>query len=122
MTSARAARCGYNFDGQRLRSSYLAFEAAQEGGQAKLANLEKTYDTTLAEVARKIAPSDEYCTDEQTQRIKADLTRHLAGDYSSPQKKPEVAVGLFDWGGNANQPFDRQKAFCGSTNTGPGCF
>ena len=114
-TSARATRCGYNFDAGRLRTAYLAYESTQEGAADKLGRLEKTYDFTQAEVAKKIGPPDEYCTDDQTAKIKADLTRHLAGDYTPVVKKPEP--GLLDgFGSSSSQEWDKKKTLCPKQN------
>ena len=96
-TSARAQKCGYNFDPARLKSTYLAYEASQ--GAASVPEIEKTYDKTLTTIKASIGNADEYCTDKKGREIKADLTRHLAGDYrpNLPQPKQEVAAcgGLF---------------------------
>lgn len=117
-TSARAVKCGYNFDPGRLRTAYLAYESTQEGSGDKLARLEKSYDYTQTQVTAKMGPADEYCTDEQTAKIKSDLTRHLAGDFSPSVRKPEA--GAFDWlQSSSSTAFDRQKALCPKNNCVP---
>jgi hypothetical protein len=107
-TSARAQKCGFNFDAARLKSTYLAYEASQGGN---VANAEKIYDQTANTIRTRTGPAEEYCTDRKSREIKADLTRHLAGDYTPnlPQPKPDVAQcgGIF--GGACDQ--GEKKAF-----------
>ena len=93
-TSARAAKCGYNFDPAKLRSSYIAYEAGQEGAAA--AKAEKLFDATRVSVGSKITDPSEYCSEDKTAEIKADLTRHLAGDYNPPNasKVWNIAIGI----------------------------
>src|SRR5215813_12444727 len=45
-TSARAQRCGFNFNPSKLRASYLAYEATQSPPD-QLAKAEQVYDTTF---------------------------------------------------------------------------
>ena len=89
-TSARAQKCGYNFDPVRLRTNFLAAEA-QAGTQAdQLAKAEKTYDIINSAMSKAVAGDADYCNDGKTKQIKADLTRHLAGDFSVPSTKKIV--------------------------------
>ena len=83
--SARAAKCGYNYDPVRLRSLYLASEA--QAGAPDLPKIEREYDTIRSKVSATIAADQDYCTDNRTREIKADLTRHMAGDYTPPASK-----------------------------------
>ena len=106
-TSARASKCGYNFDAGRLRSSYLAYET-QQGSPAD--RVTKVYDTTQSSVNAKIGASEDYCTDAQTAKIKADLTRYLAGDFTATIAKTEE--GKDWWGSSGTKPFDKNEAFC----------
>ncbi len=97
--SARAIKCGFNFDPAKLKTNYLAYERAR-APTADLQQIEKTYDVSFNGVAKAVAGQSNYCTNEKTKTIKADLARHLAGDYtpSPPPKKPEEE-GLFSgWG------------------------
>lgn len=85
--SARAGRCGYNFDAAALKSNYLAYEAAQGAQVADLGRLEMVYDTGFNGVTKAAAADPNYCNSNRTATIKGDLTRHLAGDYSAPAQK-----------------------------------
>lgn len=104
-TSARAVKCGFNFDPVRLKQQFLAAEATQGTAVADIGKVEKIYDVSFNGITRGIAPQEEYCTEAKTKDIKADLTRHLAGDYS-PRAQKQVAAkdeggffsGLFDGG------------------------
>jgi hypothetical protein len=98
--SARAIKCGFNFDPAKLKTNYLAYERAL-APTADLRQIEKTYDVSFNGVAKAVAGQSNYCTDAKTKKIKADLARHLAGDYApsaSPKKQEEG--GLFSgwWG------------------------
>ena len=108
-TSARAAKCGYNFDPQKLRATYIAYEAGQPG--ADPAKVEKIFDTARASVASKIADPADYCNDEQTAKIKGDLTRHLAGDFSPPAKKAEATLADI-LASKEQKPYDPKQALC----------
>ncbi len=97
--SARAVKCGFNFDPAKLKASYLAYESQQPGATDR-AKIEKIYDVSFNGVAKAVVGETDYCTDAKTKVIKADLTRHLAGDYtpsSHPKAEPEEG-GLFSWG------------------------
>jgi hypothetical protein len=102
--SARAIKCGFNFDPAKLKANYLAYERAMGGPAADLSKLEKIYDVSFNGIAKAVSGEADYCTPEKTQKIKADLARHLAGDYTPsalPKAPPEE--GLFSgWGGGGN--------------------
>jgi hypothetical protein len=106
-TSSRARRCGFHFDGAKLRTSYLAWEARQGASGEKLGKIEQSYDTTYRAVWDKVAADEGYCTDKKSAEIKADLQRHLAGDYAPnlPAAKVVAACGFFGCGLNSDQPF-----------------
>jgi hypothetical protein len=100
--SARAIKCGFNFDPAKLKNNYLGYERVQSPA-ADLQKIERTYDVSFNAVAKAVAGEKEYCTGEKTATIKADLTRHLAGDYTpgAPPKKQEEDDGIFggmNWG------------------------
>lgn len=103
-TAARATKCGYNFDANKLRSNFLAAEAAQAPG-ADQVTTQKTYDTAFSGVTKAAASQPGYCSEDKTRDIKADLTRHLAGDYSPspPKQVVEQEGGIFDgWGSGSS--------------------
>ncbi len=95
-TSARAHRCGFFFDPGRLKASYLAYEARQAGAD-QLAKVEKSYDNTFKTIRDRVASDPDYCTDSKSREIKADLTRHLAGDFTPklPEAKKVESCGFF---------------------------
>lgn len=104
-TSARAVKCGFFFDPVKLKQQFLAAETTQGTAIADMAKVEKIYDVSFNGIARGIAEKEDYCTPAKSKEIKADLTRHLAGDYV-PQQSKQVAVkeeggffsSLFDGG------------------------
>jgi hypothetical protein len=89
-TSARARRCGFYFDSAKLRTSFLAYEATQGESRDKLAEVERTYDATFKAFTAKVSGDAGYCTDHKTAEIKAELQRHLAGDFTPNLPKPKV--------------------------------
>jgi hypothetical protein len=96
-TSARALKCGYNFDPGKLKSQYLASETAAAPTLGD--KLSRVYDVAFSGVSKAITAKEQeeqYCTPERTARIKDALTRNLAGDYKPPASEaPEDTGGLF---------------------------
>jgi hypothetical protein len=96
--SARAIKCGFNFDPAKLKTNYLAYERQTAG--IDIGKIERIYDVSFNGVAKAVATETDYCSPEKTRTIKADLARHLVGDYA-PSAMPKVAQdeGLFSgWG------------------------
>ncbi len=75
--SARASKCGYNFDAGRLRESFLAAEAANGATPEQMTKLGQSYDFTRATVSKQIAQPEEYCTEGKTREVSAALTKPL---------------------------------------------
>lgn len=90
-TSARAVKCGFNFDAERLKQQFLAAEAIYGGTAADMEKTQKLYDISFSGISRGIASNEEYCSEAKTKVIKEDLNRHLAGDYN-PRGNPQVAT------------------------------
>lgn len=112
-TSARAQRCGFYFDPAKLRTSYLAYEAKQSNPEQR-AKAEKSYDSTLTVIRNRVSGDPDYCTDKKGAEIKADLQRHLAGDFTPklPQTKKVETCGM--WGcppEASDEPFDAKKMY-----------
>lgn len=111
-TSARAQKCGFNFDPVKLRANYLASEQSGGADANRLATVTKSYDMTVDKIKSTIGGADAYCTERTSAAIKADLTRHLAGNYDPnfPEDK-KTAGGLFGaWGDDTTQePFDTKN-------------
>lgn len=107
-TSARARRCGFYFDPAKLRASYLAYESRQGAAGEQLAKIEKSYDTTFKVISDRVSSEADYCTEKKGAEIKADLERHLAGDYTPnfPKPRPVASCGFFGCGGStSDEPF-----------------
>lgn len=104
-TAARATKCGYNFDAYKLRTNFLAAEAAQAPGVDQT-SVQKTYDTAYNGVTKAAATKSDYCSTTKTAEIKADLARHLAGDYAPSPPKVEAEEGLFSgWGSGSSSTY-----------------
>jgi hypothetical protein len=115
-TSARAQRCGFNFDTAKLRANYLSYESRQGAAGEQLAKLQNSYDTTFKTISGRVSADPDYCTDKKSSEIKADLTRHLAGDYTPnlPKPKVEVSCGLFGTAcdsGKTDEKFESKKFY-----------
>jgi hypothetical protein len=82
--SARAQRCGFNFDAEQLKQSYLASEAQAGTPPDQIQKVTKEYDYTRSSVWSTVARDDGYCTEGRAREVKASLTRHLAGDFTPP--------------------------------------
>ena len=98
--SARAVKCGYNFDAPGLRAKFLAAEAAQGAAPEMIARAEKIYDVAYNGVWKGVAAQKGYCSPKRTKQIQSDLRRHLAGDYSSSKHKvvkAEPSSGFGSW-------------------------
>jgi hypothetical protein len=111
-TSARAKRCGFSFDPTKLRTVYLGYEAKQGATGEGYAKIEKAYDTSYRVTLEKVSSDPNYCTEQKQRQIKADLERHLVGDYSS-NLPPKSAAACKSWFGcassNSDEPFDGNK-------------
>jgi hypothetical protein len=109
-TSARAQRCGFYFDASKLRSTYLAYEA-QHSNAEQLAKAQNTYDTTFKMIGDRVAGDPGYCTDRKGAEIKAELKRHLAGDFTPnlPQPKKVETCGFFGCGATSTEKWDTKK-------------
>jgi hypothetical protein len=94
-TSARALKCGYNFDPTKLRTQFLSTEAATNPAEGT--RLAQIYDTSFRGVSNAVAGQGEsYCTTSKTGAIKQALNRHLAGDFTpSPPEPVEEEAGIF---------------------------
>ena len=110
-TSARAVRCGFNFDPAKLKASYLAYEGKQSGPD-QLVKAEKSYETTFKAIRDRVSSDPEYCTDGKSREIKADLTRHLAGDFTPKLPQPKVVESCGFFGcpeAKRDEPWDANK-------------
>ena len=114
-TSARAQRCGFYFDPARLRATYLEAEARQGAAGESLAKIQNSYDTTFRSISARVSANADYCTDKKGADIKADLQRHLAGDYAPnlPKAKPDPCgfFGCADTSTQSDGKFDSKKFF-----------
>jgi hypothetical protein len=106
--AAKAQRCGFNFDADKLKSRFLAAEGAAPGADvAELAKLDKVYAVSLSGTTKAVRADEAYCTDARTAHMKADLARHLAGDYSPGEPLKVVEEddgGLFAGSGGLFDP------------------
>lgn len=108
-TVARAQRCGFYFDPDQVRASYLAAEAQAGTPPETVQKITREFDFTRQSITAAAAKDDAYCTEGRSREVKAALNRQLAGDFNPPQKR-EVNIGLFDHQ-RRDQPFDGQKVF-----------
>lgn len=109
--SARAVKCGFNFDSAKVKSSWLASESQAGTPVDQMASAEKAYGVGYNGVMKAIAGKDGYCEGDKSREIKADLAMLLAGDYTPQPLKPkndEDDGSLIKFGGGVqvNNPFD----------------
>jgi hypothetical protein len=109
--SARATKCGFNFDTERLKANYLAAEGQMGTSVDDLAKAEKVMRVGYNGVLKAANRKDDYCTEKRTAEIKADLARLLSGDYTPQAARPreEEDPGIFSFGngyGLANNPLE----------------
>lgn len=110
-TSARAVKCGYNFDPTKLRDQYIASETATNPADA--AKLSQVYDTAFRGVSKAVAEKgSDYCSAGKTASIKSALNRHLAGDYTPapPEGAEEQDEGIFGGMGSGSSSSENQGA------------
>jgi hypothetical protein len=105
-TSARAQKCGFNFDPVRLRTQFLATESPALTNPADAAKLAQIYDTSLNGLSKAVAgQGQDYCSADKTRKIKEALNRHLAGDYTpTPPEPVEEEAGIFGDLGSSSSP------------------
>jgi hypothetical protein len=98
--AARAQRCGYNFDPAKLKGNFLAAEGAEPGADvASLAKLDQTYTVTYNATLKAIMPETDYCSESRLAHTKANLTRHLAGDFTPGEQMQQVDDSIVSFGG-----------------------
>ena len=112
--SAKAIKCGFNFDPAKLKNNYLTYERTL-APTADMAGIEKVYDVSFNGVAKAVAGESDYCTDDKTKAIKADLSRHLAGDYTATALPKDAANddGIFGnlfAGDTSGHEYDSRKS------------
>lgn len=93
--SARAQRCSFYFDPEQLKASYLASEQQADATPEQMQKLTREYDGLRAKVLVAINSDEGYCTEGRTRDIKANLTRHLAGDFQPPTQRTVSAGGTY---------------------------
>jgi len=101
-TSARALKCGYNFDPAKLKNNFLATQSG--GNPAEMPKLTQIYDASFNTVSKALVAKPDYCTAEKTAKIKTALTRHLAGDYTPSPPEPVEDDSLFGGLGGGSSP------------------
>lgn len=113
-TSARAIKCGYNFDPAKLKNQFLSTETAANPPDA--AKLTQVYDASFNGVSKSLAEKGaDYCSELKVAKIKLALTRHLAGDYTPSPPEPVEEEGLLSgWGGggsNSSEGVNMKQVF-----------
>lgn len=107
-TSARALKCGYNFDPAKLKNNFLTTQSATAPGD--LPKLTQIYDASFNTVSKALVGKPDYCTAEKTARIKLALNRHLAGDFTpSPPEVVEDDSLFGGWGNSSSESSSGNK-------------
>lgn len=107
--TARATKCGYNFDPAKLKANYIAYETSMGLAPADTAKLDKIYTIAYSGITKAAASDPNYCSEKKTKEIKEDLGKLLAGDYTPTQRKVAAAAqdegllgGMFGGGGDSS--------------------
>jgi len=108
-TAMKAQKCGFNFNAPALRTAFLTAEARTTADPAALTKAQTAYDYTAKNISGRIGPIENYCTPARTRRIKADLKRHLSGDFSAPTKIKKAKVAYETE--NTVAPIDNSELF-----------
>lgn len=91
-TVARAQRCGFIFDPEQVRANFIAAEAQSGAPPDQVQKVTREFDFTRKSVLDSTVKDETYCTEGRTREVKAALGRQLAGDFSPPQRRPQVDV------------------------------
>jgi hypothetical protein len=109
-TSARAKRCGFNFDPARLKTSYLDYELRQGATTEQVSSLAQRYDITLMSKLKEVEAKANYCSDRVTALIKVALERHVAGDFTPTTGQPPTLAAVSP---PAEQPWETNEIWVG---------
>lgn len=109
--SARAVKCGYNFDPAKVKASWLASESQSGTPADQMGSVEKAYSVGYNGVMKAIASKEGYCDGEKGREIKGDLAMLLAGNYTPQPLKPKAeeddgSIVSFGSGVQVNNPFE----------------
>ncbi len=115
-TVARAERCGFYFQPETIKTSYLAHEAGKGISPDELKKLELTYRITYAKIAKDIKEVEGYCSETILTEVREDLPPYAAGNFTGPirvAKKPkkEPTPWLFKPRGAGPEKLDREQIF-----------
>ena len=89
-TMARAQKCGFFFEPQKVHSNFLAYETQRGVSDQDVKRRDLTVRYTRAKVAKQIAPIEDYCSRTVLTEVREDLPKFLAGDFSGPARLPPV--------------------------------
>ena len=87
--AARAERCGFYFRPEKLKASLMAYESTRGADEEALKKMVRAYDYTTTTIRLRIAGQPDYCSQKRLKAIRADLKRHLAGDFTLSAKPKE---------------------------------
>lgn len=111
--SAKAKKCGYNFDSPKLKANYLAAEVSRGTPADELAKLDKVYDVFERKVSASISDAGSYCSSSANETIKRELSGALAGQFDPPKVVNYDAV-LADYTRPPDEKFDYNTAIGGA--------
>ena len=123
--TARATKCGYNFDPAKLKANYMAYETSMGLAPADTGKIDKIYTVAFNGITKAAASDPNYCNEKKTKEIKEDLNKLLAGDYTPTQRKVAAAEqdeGLFGgmFGGSSDGESEGYKATLPTDNSRDG--
>lgn len=89
-TAAKASYCAFGMDRDKLKASYLAYEQSQGVPPETIERISALYDSTYQLFYNKVRQNPDYCSRKNIEAIRPDINRHLRGDFSPAERKPDV--------------------------------
>lgn len=80
--AAWAETCGFNVDYPKLRTSYLAYEAANGTPPTDMEKLGASLDKARGILLRVVATKPDLCDSARIERIRSSMARYVANDFS----------------------------------------
>lgn len=114
-TVARAQRCGFYFEPETVKTSYLAHAATQTTSPEDLKRVELVYRMTHAKLSKDLKATKDYCSEPILKEIREDLPPYVAGNFDGPLRVAKKPKGSQPWifrpRGAGPEKFDRERIF-----------
>lgn len=97
-TLARAEKCGFVVDRNKIGQGYLAHEGQQGATPERLQQAQQALEYSRASTASKISGQSDYCSEQVLNELRADVPMIVAGNFALPDRTPKAKpeVSIFD--------------------------